>query len=159
MRPDTMDNTKLALYGNTQLIRAYCKDCNQFSFVIDSLLQCCEKEHTESPTHIKRMTETDFRRKLPPLNQRKQVLEAQNNQCIYCERTLNQKTWKGSQWVRLRVHWDHWVPFIYSQNNSIHNFVASCHLCNSLKGTLIFDDLDKAKIYLNQRWIEKGWSK
>jgi len=58
--------------------------------------------------------------------------------------------------VSLRINFDHVVPFAYSQNNYRHNFVAACHICNSIKSSMMFNTLDEARAYIVATWVVKG---
>lgn len=79
---------------------------------------------------------------------RKHILELQQGLCFYCDRTLGGIYTRKKRQIQLKTEWDHMVPFAYSQNNSTDNFVAACHVCNSLKGALMFQDTEQAKLYL-----------
>lgn len=84
-------------------------------------------------------------------------LEAQDWRCFYCERGFGAKVWRGSNFIELRVEWDHMVPYSFNQNNGASNFVAACRVCNALKSDRMFQSVDAAKVYLNAAWKEKGY--
>ena len=48
------------------------------------------------------------------------------------------------------------VPFSYAQNNHTDNFVASCHVCNRWKRSIMFDTIEAARIYLSLQWERKS---
>ncbi|TLZ87260.1 MAG: hypothetical protein E6K00_05760 [Methanobacteriota archaeon] len=50
--------------------------------------------------------------------------------------------------IYLKVNWDHFVPFAYSQNNYAYNFVAACQICNGIKGSSTFRTLEEARVYV-----------
>lgn len=140
------------IYGSVTLQRAKCPDCKRYAIIIDGKLQCCDrpvKPDEATFAGYKRESPGYYRRKLPPLKHRKAVLAAQRDRCFYCDRLL------GSFFVtprgklsRLRVHWDHAVPYVWSANNSEANFVAACHQCNLWKGSRIFKSIEDARAYL-----------
>ena len=58
---------------------------------------------------------------------------------------------------KLKVHWDHKIPYSYAQDNRDINFVASCSVCNLMKHDRMFETLDEAREYLQTRWETKGF--
>lgn len=59
--------------------------------------------------------------------------------------------------VRLLLNWDHFVPYVHSQNNHGVNFLAACHVCNGIKGDRCFGTVDEAKSYIIAQRIAKGY--
>lgn len=147
----------LGYYGNTKLIREKCPECDEWSFVLDGYLVCCDVLSQELPTKMKRMSITESRRRLPPMKDRRRILDEQDNRCIYCLRTLGTRIIKDGRLVKLRLHWDHLIPYKMTQNNNSDNFAASCHLCNLVKGALVFDTVEAARIHVQARWEQNGW--
>lgn len=103
-------------------------------------------------------------------------LEDQDYRCFYCFRrfgsTVFRDRTKGHRLatrvfgesvgfepnrIRLQLNWDHLIPWDYSRNNQNRNFVAACHVCNGIKRDLIFDTEAEARLYVAQRWTEKGY--
>ena len=148
----------IGIYGNTKILKGYCTACEGYAFVIKGELQCCDAPFTDTPSRYKREIEAEPRRRLPPLSERRARLLAQNNRCFYCERAFYSLVGRGSRLVSLRIAWDHLVPYAYSQDNRTVNFVAACHVCNGLKGSLLFDTVAEAQIYLQSRREAKGYS-
>ena len=71
------------------------------------------------------------------------MLSAQSRCCFYCNYQLNDT-----------IYWDHLIPFSIAGNHT--PFVATCSKCNSIKGSLVFEDLEEAITYVRYRRIEKG---
>lgn len=151
------NKTFVSLYGNVAIQRAYCYACGGTAFVIDGYLQCCGRWWKHEPDRIKREVEPEYKRRGPGLKEQRQILEAQDYRCIYCECAFHSIRFRRNRPIRLRIEWDHDIPFAYSQNNHTSNFVAACQVCNGLKSDLIFKDLDEARIRLRMRRAEKGF--
>lgn len=133
------------------ILKTECPKCKLTSFILDGKTACCDVS-IEIPegTYAKRKreSETEGRRRLIPRAIRREILRHQNHQCVYCGISLNRK--------KVRIEFDHFVPFCESQNNNKHNFVASCSRCNSMKSALIFNSIEEARIYIYGRREEKG---
>jgi len=104
------------------------------------------------PKRYKRETEPEFKRSLPSAEDRKRILEMQEGRCFYCSKEFGERYWYKGRYVRLKLHWDHMVPFVYSQNNHGYNFAAACHVCNGIKGALMFHDVEQAQVHILQEW-------
>jgi 5-methylcytosine-specific restriction endonuclease McrA len=74
---------------------------------------------------------------VPSPGEQARILEQQARCCIYCDRPF------GGD---VRVTWDHFVPWSYSQRNE--KFVAACQRCNSKKSDKMFQTLEEARAYL-----------
>lgn len=146
----------LAYYGNAQITRAYCDDCENMALVIKNKLQCCDRAYLRQPERMKRISEPWYGRRLPPKADREAILAAQMNCCFYCDRRFGSQVFRGARLVALRCVWDHQIPWIYSQNNSADNFVAACQICNGIKSDRVFASPDEARVHIQNRWIEKG---
>ena len=150
-----MDNKKIkdqlsyvAIYGNTTILKGYCNDCNSIAFIKKGILQCCEKSTDDLPKGFKVESEAQPKRKIPPLEYRKNKLEEQNNKCFYCEIPFGEICYKNEKPIKLKINWDHFVPFDYGYNNGSTNFVASCQICNGIKADKFFDTVESARSYV-----------
>lgn len=154
-----MPNSKtyVGLYGKVAILKSYCSECEGFAFVIDGVLACCDTPLDSTPTHFKRESEPVRNRRKPSLKVRQAKLQEQNYRCFYCERHLESIVYKKGKQVRLRVHYDHQVPFAYIKSNDADNFVAACHVCNGIKSDLCFQSLAEAKIYIESQWHKKKY--
>lgn len=150
-----------SLYGKIALLKGYCKHCGKLAFIIQEELQCCGRPLGVMPIHerIKRESETDLKRGAIPAKLKREILEQQDNKCIFCDSSFGSLAWndKRKKYIKLKIHYDHFVPWVYSGDNSGPNISASCHICNSLKSDNHFYDLISAKEYLNAKRIRRGY--
>ena len=145
----------LSLYGNTKLLRGFCKRCRRWAIVLDGLKQCCDKPVDVFVQKKRRMTPAELCRRLPPFRHRKRLLEVYDNRCAYCEQQLGAWVQYHERLLKLRLHWDHNTPWSYSQDNHYENFLPSCHVCNLWKSDRIFQTLDEVRVYVSQKWQEE----
>lgn len=145
----------LALFGNIALTRVYCPDCESTAFVIQKKLACCNKPYDPNPQLYKRECEPEQHRSIPPPGVRKDILALQANCCFYCDREFGSRIYLKRKMIRLKLQWDHLVPYSYSQNNQTDNFVAACHKCNVWKGALMFQTIEDARVFLASKWESK----
>ena len=150
----------ISLYGNIGLERGYCKNCKSTCIILDGRKLCCNGrvEHREIMSlPIQRMSIPSEGKRHLCKSVRDKIIMEQNYKCIYCDMPF------GSIYVRgdnphphkTTIHFDHFIPFIYSSNNHVDNFVAACNICNSIKSDKMFNNLDEATIYV----IEKAKNK
>ena len=151
-----------SLYGSVALLKGYCKSCQSNAFIIDGKFNCCDEEVIEQvETHkIKREIEGESERSHIPLKLKQEILLKQESRCIYCEKKLEGFYWSNSssKFVRLRIHFDHFVSWKYSRDNHKNNLYASCNICNQIKSDKYFYDLISAKEYINAKRKEKGYA-
>jgi 5-methylcytosine-specific restriction endonuclease McrA len=148
----------IGVYGNTKILKGFCTDCEAYAFVIDGALQCCDSPFTDTPTHYKREIEAVDKRKRPSLAYQEARLIAQDYRCFYCERAFHSVVLRYSRPIPLKIHWDHFVPYAYSRDNSAVNFVAACHVCNAIKSDICFETLAEARIFIESRRQAKGYA-
>lgn len=152
-------STHVALYGAARILRGYCETCRDNAFVVDSELLCCGQPWSKDPVKYKRMTETDGRRRRLSKAQKSYVLAVQGFRCLYCDIEFGKSVERVKKEILvtevLKVHWDHLVPFVYSQDNSLPNYGAACQLCNGMKGSKMFQTLEEAREFLDLRRIAK----
>lgn len=149
--------TRVSLYGNTAIRKAYCEECGCMAMVIDGNLQCCDRASDDEPNAVKREVESVFSRKPPPTTAQKEILDAQGHRCFWCDRAFGSYVFKGTRRRRLVINWDHLVPFVWSGDNSTNNFVAACQVCNGLKSSRMYRTIEEAKVDLQARWEEAGY--
>lgn len=148
----------VAIYGNTRLLRGYCYECKRFAFVLDGKLQCCGKKSSESPTHARRMSQPEQRRRKPGHREREAILRGQDYRCLYCDRRFGDWVKRDEKFVRLRIHWDHLDPYCRGMDNRASNFVAACNVCNLLKSGKIFSSVEAVREYVAPIWEAKGYT-
>lgn len=155
-----MPRNCVGVYGNIRLVKGYCQECRGFAFVIGGKIQCCDLPYRAEPNREKRESIAEYRRLVPGRKTQKLILAQQDYCCFYCFKRFGSVVYVGypKKPVHLRRHWDHMVPFAYSQNNSTENFVAACHLCNMWKSSLMFQTVDEARVHLAIEWENHQWS-
>lgn len=149
--------THIGLYGSVKLLRGYCPSCCSWAFVLDGMLQCCNRHSSEQPVKKKRMIIGHGQRRRPHKEVQKRLLAQYQQCCAYCGRLFGLLIIREKRVMRLRLEWDHNEPFVYSQTNAENNWIPSCHLCNRWKSDKIFDDLDELKNYVADKWKDKGY--
>lgn len=154
MTSPTSSNIHVALYGNVAMLRGTCTDCASASIIQDGTWGCCGERAPVPPAILQyqQIAEPSHLRKNGPTTPVKQaIINAQDNRCLYCERgfgTYVPDISNPAKLVRLKVCWDHLVPFAYRQDNSDQNFVAACQQCNAMKHSRMFQTVEEARIYL-----------
>jgi len=149
------------LYGSTAILKGYCKECQQNAFILGGRFACCNAlvEQNYDRERVKREVEGENKRGRVPWKVKQKILAQQENRCIYCEKTLNKHIWNTEikRYVKLRLHFDHFVSWEYSRDNNEYNLYASCHICNGIKSDLFFYNLGSAKEYILEKRKEKGY--
>ena len=146
-----------ARYGSVEMLREHCPDCGRISLIQDGKFLCCDLPVGTSAAEVKavkQMIALPRRRKLPPASALQRRLEAQKHQCFYCGQPFGTPYWSRDRLCFTRVEWDHMVPFIYSHNNQLENFVACCQVCNHSKGSKMFDTLTEVRRYVARKWAK-----
>ena len=104
-------------------------------------------------------------RKRPPTTRQRNILKLQGNKCYWCNREFGSYLYLKSKLVRLIYHFDHVIPYAYTQTNYKHNFVAACQLCNEWKSSKIFytdnihELIGEMRYFLAEKWgklLDKG---
>jgi hypothetical protein len=146
-------------YGETLLIRGYCKKCHQVSFIIDGYFSCCGNA-APFPTKINyRREATTTKRMYCPKKIKEQLLIKQFNRCIWCgyEFTDILYNYKTDKTCVLEPIYDHKIPFSYS-GNLLDNWVAACSICNGIKSNKYFPNYKEAYQFIGKRRIQNGWT-
>lgn len=146
----------LAIYGNTQIVRADCWICGRYSFVVDGEIQCCGRPVDVDPAEIQRVSEPETRRRRPSAAHQREILQAQDYRCLYCNVTLDGYVTYHGELQQVRLTWDHMAPYAYTLNNHPENFAATCQFCNAWKSSLIFKTVDEVRIYVEAKWRAEG---
>lgn len=150
--------SEISLYGNVAMARQYCPACKQTSLIINDRLACCDSLAGATSGKVKRMSLPFQGRKLPSRSAQLKILAGQGDRCFYCEMSLGSVKFRHGLPVVLKLNWDHSLPYAYSQNNNNENFVAACHVCNGIKSDKVFQTLDEARIYLQDKRKSKGYN-
>jgi len=147
----------LALYGSVAIERQYCVDCHGYAFILDGKMACCGANADGVTRKTRRMIEAESKKRSPKWSYRKKQMERQDGKCLYCGLPLDGYVFRNGKASRIKIHWDHVVPYSYSQNNHDTNFVASCHVCNLIKSDMVFQTLEEARSYVQIKREEKGY--
>ncbi len=76
--------------------------------------------------------------KAPTVSRQFKILESQNYQCFYCGSDLHNEC----------IEYDHIEPWVYDYNNKKDNLVASCKICNNIKSSKVFDDIEDIRNHI-----------
>jgi 5-methylcytosine-specific restriction endonuclease McrA len=151
-------SSNLTWYGNVSIQKGWCSKCQYLAFVIDNKLQCCDAPYKQPIKSVKRETSPEYKRKQISKGEKKKILNDQNYRCFYCEQEFGSIKKRRDREFVLRIHFDHIVPFAYSQNNHVYNFVAACNVCNLIKSSSIYESLDDAKLKIQNIRQNKGYN-
>lgn len=150
-------NPVIALYGNVAMPRAYCDRCQGTAWVMNGKLACCDNPITVAPTEFIREISPESIRRRPGDVAKRKILAEQDGRCFYCYVQFGSIRLRNGKPFQIRLHWDHELPYAYSQNNKEANFVAACHVCNGIKSAKIFQTEDDARVYLASARKRKGY--
>lgn len=154
---DIRSHPVMALYGNVAIERGICPNCRGTSFIKNGSTVCCDVPINNEPKKFHREIESPQHRKTPPKIEKDRILEEQEYRCFYCSVLLESTRFRNGKPLMIRVNWDHQLPYAFSQNNTISNFVAACHVCNGIKSDRLFRTVDEAQLYLAQKRKQKGY--
>jgi 5-methylcytosine-specific restriction endonuclease McrA len=145
-----------ALYGNTSMRRVYCRSCRRWTLILQGLKACCDEPVEGEPNEVKRMTQGERRRRLPPLTRRREIIAEQEGKCRYCDRLFGSVVELGPRVITIMLRWDHFEPWSYGWNNRAGNFVACCQRCNAMKSNRMFGSVDEVREFVASRWAAQG---
>lgn len=150
----------VAIYGTTKIERAFCQHCKRYALIMDGLIHCCNRLVGKTLSQLKqhRMCVAEKRRKSLGRKRKKEILEKQDYRCLYCQLRFGSLVYRKSKPIKLKINWDHKIPWVYSQDNQAANYAAACHICNAIKSDLYFGSVEDAQLYIQQRREEKGYS-
>lgn len=157
-----MDKIEYVWFSSIKMVRVWCSICEGKTLVIDGKKQCCNVPIIKDTKRgILKRELTGVFRKSPNAQQKKFMLEAQNNKCFYCEICFGEPFLhpRTKKLCFTSVCYDHFVPYSYSQDNRQINFVGACQICNSIKTNLVFNTREEAIDYVKYRRKKKGYEK
>jgi len=140
--------TSISLYGNVKMLRGRCPECGHVALVIKGHTACCGSRLEEVPNQWQRMSQPMHYRRGPGREEAQRILAEQGNQCLYCDRMFGSFVHYKGRVRKLRLNWDHMMPWSHTMNNHEENFAAACHLCNAIKSNLIFADVEEVRVYV-----------
>jgi len=91
------------------------------------------------------------------MNARRKCLDKQENRCFYCKEEFDSIITRNGKPLKLKLVWDHMVPYSYFQTNPDNNFVAACHVCNSIKSNKMFNTVEETIEFIVKVRISKGY--
>jgi hypothetical protein len=153
----TFHKPVIALYGNVAIEKAYCPNCDAVSFVKNGKFVCCDTALLGEPKKFHRETVAPQHRKTPPKAEKDRILDEQEDRCLYCGVRFESTRFRHGKLFRIKVNWDHQLPYVFSQNNATSNFVAACHVCNGIKSNRVFKTIEEAQVYLAGKRKQKGY--
>lgn len=151
-------NQHAAVYGNVTLFRGTCPDCKGTAIILEGLYQCCDKPVEVKPKEFLRLSESIGKRHKPNKKTKEYLLAIQGNACLYCEKSFNSFTYRNYKPVKLKLNWDHLIPYSYNQNNWHENWCAACHICNGIKSNKMFETIEECRNYINMIREKKGYT-
>lgn len=110
------------------------------------------------------------KRRAPTQLQRGRIMAMQGGACLYCGLPFGRTVARSGaslerrngkrlpSEVRLRVNWDHFIPYAYLAANPGENWVAACQVCNTIKSARIFDTIRDAQSYILPRRRTLGYA-
>ena len=147
-------------YGNVQLERAMCPNCRQLSFLRNGETICCLREIRKPLTGFEQGSEPSKqkgRKRRPSPTAQAIILNRQGNRCLYCHQCFGSEQIRYGRIIVLRVNWDHIIPYAYTMNSKASNFAAACQVCNALKASKVFKDIDSVRLYLEVERERNGY--
>lgn len=96
-------------------------------------------------------------RRQPRHVDRERIIAQQGYTCLYCEIPISTMIWRKTREVMLRANWDHFIPYAYSQQNPSNNWILACHVCNGIKTSRMFADVETARRAILPERIAKGY--
>lgn len=148
---------EVAMYGKVQMVRCWCDRCGLSALVIDGAKACCDEPYVAAPDTVSRRSQAPQYRRSPPTWWRAKLLDAQRGRCFYCLRPFNTLVARRGKLMILRIEFDHWIPFAYSQNNDLRNYRAACNLCNAIKGDNCYATAKEARDAIQSVWEKRGY--
>ena len=148
-----------SLYGSVMLERALCPVCQEWSILSNGRTRCCNAIcERQARRKAQRMSDAPDIRHGPTSSVAARIVHQQKGRCFYCDRFFSTAVWRKGRILLLKLHWDHFIPWSFSQANPDQNFVAACHVCNGLKRDLVFETPEEAREYIRHGWEKKGYS-
>lgn len=147
----------IAIYGKLKMFRVYCEECKGMTLVLDDKKLCCDMPAPKKSIKQEEIiVSPDGRRKKPSLKRQKEILEKQDNKCLYCNNKFGTAYFRDGKLKLTKLHWEHLVPFSYTQRSSDKDFIASCNVCNLIKSDKVFETVEEVFHYVRYNRKKKG---
>jgi len=148
----------LGIYGRIKIPRIYCSECKSWALIIGNRKQCCNKKINVYKTNqVKMMVQGNNQRRRPTQNEINKIIEIQGDRCLYCDLPIGTSYFYKGNLFLTKKHYDHLAPFAYTNQNKL-NFVLSCNICNSIKGSKVFKTVEDIYHYVNYTRRKKGYT-
>jgi len=148
----------IGIYGNIMIKRVHCDNCKGMTMVIEGKKQCCDEPAEHYAKGFRVIAQPLGYRKSPPKRIRDKILVLQQERCLYCNRVFGSMYERNGKILFTKLHWDHKVPFAYTQGNAGNNWAASCNICNGIKSDKMFESVGEVRQYVAERRKEKGYN-
>jgi len=146
-------HTEKVHYGKVTMFRTSCPKCEEILFRPNLNFKCDVCAHRFQGTiESLRIEVTSPGRRTPSKNVKQQILDKQGHKCYWCDRKFGTAYFRYNSIRKILPNWDHVIPYSYGYSNADENFVAACSICNSFKSSHIFENDQRCKDYLKQRW-------
>jgi 5-methylcytosine-specific restriction endonuclease McrA len=149
-----------AEFGRIAMLRAMCPVCQSMALVIKGHMACCGANPNQEADYIKKKeVEGEKKRSRLGAKDKRKLIVAQGGLCFYCGRPFGTPVYapKRRKVIVPDIHFDHFVCWDYSRDTSVGNMVASCSICNLIKGSKIFANAEDARAFVNHRRSQKGY--
>lgn len=148
-----------AQYGSIIMPRIWCVICKCNTLISAKKKLCCGQivKKDQRAFKIKKICDNFQRRKGLSASKKKEILDKQKNRCFYCDLLFNTMYYHNKKFLFLRIHFDHFIPFAYLQNDGKDNFVAACNICNGIKGSLMFESKEDIIAYVTYHRKKKRY--
>jgi hypothetical protein len=163
-------------FGSVLWITAHCPVCKKRMQVIPNSAAstpqnpngetygCCGRPYLRAAVKITENRidkgKNKHRRKPSPFAQRR-ILAQQCDRCLFCNRRFGSYVYaKGAYLgktiqIRLKLVWDHYIPYVYCLDSSDANFVAACQICNQYKSDLMLSSVTEYQTYIGKKTARK----
>jgi len=152
---------KKIVCGNTTLYEHYCPRCDESTLIGDQdfTCECGYTKNSDKISEVRIICES--KRQSLPQKIKRAIVDRQSGLCYWCGRDIvSGYIIKRGNVIKLKIHYDHIVPFEYLQRNPLTNWCASCHICNLYKSSKTFNTEEEIKTYLSKKWkqaIDTGY--
>lgn len=148
-------------YGRVAMIRMPCPVCGDTSLVVDGKMAGCGHSAANPGSYKKKTKESEGRKDRVRLKEKEKraLVEAQGGRCFYCGKPFGIPVWhpRRKKVIYANLVFDHFLCWDFSRDSSVKNMVASCSVCNGIKGSKIFANADDARVYIKRRIERKGY--
>lgn len=143
------------VFGSVKLIKLYCPKCDDYTLISQekvSTAKCDCGSEFQNKQIKKTFVIVGEKRIHLTKKQKLQILERQNNKCFFCNIDLDDYIVINGFVRKIRTHYDHFMPYSITTDNSLENLNAACSRCNLMKNAKVFANIKEARKYLFIQW-------